>query len=127
MDAQSPAEVDAVFVKALNAGDLETMVGLYEPAAALTPSPGKTVVGTAAIREALAGFLAMKPTMRLTCRVLGQSGDLALVTGRWELEGTGPDGKAVALKGQSVEVVRRQADGRWRFVVDNPWGTEGNG
>ena len=127
MDARNPAEVDAVFVKALNAGDLETMVGLYEPAAALTPSPGKTVVGRAAIREALAGFLAMKPTMRLTCKVLGQSDDLALVTGRWELEGTGPDGRAVALKGQSVEVVRRQADGRWLFVVDNPWGTEGNG
>ena len=127
MDARRPEEVDAIFVKAFNAGDLDAVVALYEPGAALTPAPGKTVVGAAAIREALAGFLAMKPTMRLTARVLGESNDLALVSGRWELEGSGPDGKAVVLRGQSVEVVRRQSDGRWLFVIDNPWGIEGNG
>ena len=38
--------------------------------------------------------------------------------------GTGPDGKAVSMAGQSTEVVRRQPDGTWRYVVDNPYAVE---
>ena len=37
--------------------------------------------------------------------------------------GTGPDGQRVSLTGQSADVLRLQSDGSWRFVIDNPWGT----
>jgi ketosteroid isomerase-like protein len=26
------------------------------------------------------------------------------------------------MEGTSTEVIRKQADGRWLFVIDNPWG-----
>jgi ketosteroid isomerase-like protein len=29
----------------------------------------------------------------------------------------------VTLTGHNADVLRRQADGSWRFVIDNPWGT----
>jgi ketosteroid isomerase-like protein len=35
---------------------------------------------------------------------------------------TGQDGKPASMNGQSVEVVRRQPDGRWLFAVDFPFG-----
>jgi ketosteroid isomerase-like protein len=38
--------------------------------------------------------------------------------------GTGPDGARVTLTGHNGDVLRRQADGSWRFVIDNPWGTD---
>jgi uncharacterized protein (TIGR02246 family) len=123
--AASPEELDRRFADALNAGDLDALVTLYEPGATLTPSPGTTVSGHAAIREALAGFLAGKPRMTLTPRVLAQSGDLALVTARWQLAMTGPEGKPADLSGQSVEVMRRQPDGQWRFAIDEPFGLGG--
>jgi uncharacterized protein (TIGR02246 family) len=125
MNARTPDEIDTLFAKALNAGDLEGLVALYEPQATLMPSPGKVVSGTSAIREALTGFLAARPSMTLTARTLAQAGDVALVSAAWQLAMTGQDGKPVTMNGQSAEVVRRQADGRWLFAIDFPFGVAG--
>jgi uncharacterized protein (TIGR02246 family) len=122
MPARNPAEIDTLFVNALNAGDLDALIALYEPQAALMPSPGKLVNGTAAIREALAGFLAAKPSMSLSARTLAQAGDTALVSATWQLALTGSDGKPATMSGTSVEVLRRQPDGRWLFAIDFPFG-----
>jgi len=122
MPARNPAEIDTLFVNALNAGDLDALIALYEPQAALMPSPGKLVNGTAAIRDALAGFLAAKPSMSLSAHTLAQAGDTALVSATWQLSLTGSDGKPATMSGTSVEVLRRQPDGRWLFAIDFPFG-----
>jgi uncharacterized protein (TIGR02246 family) len=124
MPARKPEELDALFGQALNAGDLDGLVALYEPQASLMPSPGKVVVGASAIRDALAAFIAAKPRITLTPRLVSQTGDLALVTAKWELAMNGDDGKPAKMNGQSVEVVRRQADGNWLFAIDMPFGVE---
>lgn len=121
MAARTPEDVDRLFVDALNAGKLDELVALYEPQATLMPSPGKLVTGSAAIREALAQFVAGKPRMTLTPRLIAQTGDLAMIGSQWDLAMTGPDGKPVQMKGESVEVVRRQSDGRWLFAIDLPF------
>jgi ketosteroid isomerase-like protein len=41
MAARRPEEVDQLFVQAFSAGDLETLVALYEPDAALVPQSGQ--------------------------------------------------------------------------------------
>lgn len=35
-----------------------------------------------------------------------------------------PDGNPVNMAAKSADVLRHQADGTWRFVIDNPWGTD---
>jgi len=122
MAARTPEDVDRLFAAALNAGDIDALVALYEPEASLSPAPGKQVSGHAAIRDALAHFVAAKPRMDLSVRVIAQSGDLALCTARWKLAMTDAEGKPQEVAGQSVEVVRRQADGRWLFAIDEPFG-----
>ena len=124
MPARKPEELDVLFVQAFNAGDIEAMMKLYEPAASLTPQPGQIVSGTKALREALSGFVAMKPRMTLEARTLAEAGGIALTTSKWVLEGTGPDGKPMKAEGQSAEVARRQPDGTWLFVIDNPHGLQ---
>ena len=124
MSARTPEELDALFSRALNAGDIEALMKLYEPQAVLRPAPGQAIQGAAAIREALSGFLALKPTITIEVKTLGQCGDLALTTGKWRLQGTGPDGKPVDMTGQSIEVARRQSDGSWLVAIDTPWGQE---
>ena len=72
-----------------------------------------------------AGFLALKP--HFTMKVDGvQSGDgtLALTRSTWSMTGTDPEGRPVTMGGRSAEVVRRQSDGTWKFVIDNPHGSE---
>jgi len=82
------------------------------------------VSGTKAVREALAGFLAMKPRIKLDAKTLAETGGIAFTTSKWVLEGTGPDGKPMKMEGQSAEVARRQPDGTWLFVIDNPHGLQ---
>src|SRR5262245_28476791 len=93
MTARAPEDLGDRFAAALNAGDVDAVVNLYESQSVLRAMPGQAVEGTAAIRQAIVGFLAMKPTMRLTSKSLGQAGHIALITSRWELSGTGADGK----------------------------------
>jgi ketosteroid isomerase-like protein len=56
-------------------------------------------------------------------RVLKAS-DLALVTSEWSFSGAGSDGNHVNITSKPADVLRQQPDGSWRFVIDNPWGTD---
>jgi ketosteroid isomerase-like protein len=51
------------------------------------------------------------------------AGDIALLIVDWSMRGTARDGSAVDMGGTATDVVRRGADGRWRYVIDNPHGT----
>jgi uncharacterized protein (TIGR02246 family) len=124
MPARSPEELDVLFAAAINPGDIEAVMKLYEPGACLMPEPGEVVSGTKAIREALGGFLAMKPRITLDVKKLAETGGIALTTAKWVLEGTGPDGTPVKMEGQSAEVARQQPDGTWLFAIDNPHGLQ---
>jgi ketosteroid isomerase-like protein len=49
-----------------------------------------------------------------------QSDGLALTQARWNLTGTDADGERVELAGEGTIVSRRQPDGSWLIVLDNP-------
>ena len=120
MSAHSPEELDQLFEEALNSGDLDALVALYEPQAVFVSEPGQTVTGTAAIREVLSGFVSMKPKIAMEVQTVGQLDNTALTSAKWEMAGTGPDGQPIEMRGHSTEVSRRQADGTWLFAIDDP-------
>ncbi len=106
---------------AFNAGDLDGLVGLYETEAVLILGPGQIAAGSDAIREVMAGLMGTGGRLELKCRrnSLHQVGDIALRTLEWKLEGNDPDANPLALGGVATVVLRRQADGCWRLVIDN--------
>ena len=110
------------FFDAFNSGNLEAVVTLYEPNARFVAQPGQIAEGHAAIRKALNEFLAMKPTLTPEKKALVAAGDIALCVVKWSLKGTGPDGTPVRMEGTTSDVLRKQADGNWLWVIDNPWG-----
>jgi uncharacterized protein (TIGR02246 family) len=123
MRATQPADLDRLFEQLLNAADLEGLVALYEPNASLTLMRVHEVTGTSAIREALRGLLASRPRITIaSVRVVAQTMDLALVSAEWRVTASGPDGKPSNTSGSSIEIARRQADGRWLFAIDKPFG-----
>lgn len=122
MTARTPADVDRLFAEALSAGDLPGALAMYEPDACFEESPGIVARGHAEIEAALARLLALKP--KLDCYEIDvvENGDLALLRARWTFTGTGTDGEQFELRGRSIEIVKRQADGSWLFTIDLPSG-----
>lgn len=125
MSMQDPAGVHRLFIEYFTAGNIDALVALYEPDAVLLPQPGSAARGVTAIREALAGFMAMKGEFRMAPARVIQADGIAVLFADWTLSATGPDGSPVHLSGQTTDVVRRQADGQWRFVIDSPFGAAG--
>jgi uncharacterized protein (TIGR02246 family) len=122
MRAESPEHVIERFTAALNGGDVDDAIALYEPDATFAPQPGEEVKGREAIRAALDLFMALKPRMAGTITRVMIAGDVALVMNRWQLEGTQADGAPIDMRGHSADVIRRTPDGDWRILIDDPWG-----
>ena len=120
----TPEQVLESIVHGINTGNLDSLLTLYEPGAAFATRPGDLSHGLPGIRHALNGFVEMKGELDLEVTRVLEAGDLALVTTVWSFLGTDPDGQPAKLAARSADVLRRQPDGSWRFVIDNPWGTE---
>lgn len=109
--AMHPEDLTRLFVERANAGDAAGLAALYEEDAVMAYPPGQVTVGRAAIQALWEGLLAQQrphfepepplPTLR--------SGDLALTS-------TPPSDGA----GARAQVVRRQPDGSWLRVLDQP-------
>jgi ketosteroid isomerase-like protein len=124
MSTATPEQVLESIVTGINSGDLDSLMPLYENEAAFATEPGGLAHGGSGVREALTGFISMNGKLDLKVTRVLEVDDLALVMGVWAFDGTGPDGEPVRLEARNADVLRRQADGTWRFVIDNPWGTD---
>src|SRR5262245_9827122 len=108
--------------EAFQDGDIPAILRTYEPGAAVLGAPGQPLAGEAALRAMFAAFIAVKPEFTYAGHDVVIADDLALHLSPWQMDGMAPDGTAVRHKGLSVAVLRRQPDGRWLMVIDQPYG-----
>ena len=121
MPAYNPAEIHTLFRHAFNLGDVEALIALYEPNAVLVVD-GKAVTGRESIRKALESVLVRRGRMTLETRSVVESlQGLAVLHGSWVIEPPAGIGVEIATRGLSTEVVRKQPDGTWLFVIDSPY------
>jgi ketosteroid isomerase-like protein len=100
----------------VNNQDLDGLMALYAPDAAMVLPDGSTVTGTEAIREQWAGLVSMNGHMTLHSRYAIEAGDLAILSNEW----TYTAGE-LAMGATTAEVARRQPDGSWLYVIDHPF------
>ena len=124
MDHAIAEQIYADFAKYLNDGDMEGLLGLYEPDAVFVRGPGDHVSGHDGLRPELQGFLDTKGQISFKVRHAVQNGDIALFSNEYTLKGTDAEGKPFTMTGKTSEVLRRQPDGRWLFMIDHPSGAE---
>ncbi len=105
--ARDPQDLERLLVSRERAGDFEGMAALYEPQAVLDSGDGRLKLGKEAIRAFYAELVAMGRKFEF--------GDQrpAIISGELALTSTClPDSSVTA------EIVRRQSDGTWLWVID---------
>ena len=113
-------EADQVNVEAtkyLNAGDAEGLLSMYEDGALLLLEPTSTVEECQDLRSGVQTYLDMEGTITIEASSELVVGDLALIHSRWRFEVPGEEPQVAV----SAEVARRQPDGTWKYVIDNPY------
>ena len=108
--AQTPEDLTRLFVERANAGDAEGVSLLYEKDAVMAYPPGRVTVGRDALRKLFEEFLAKAPAFTPEPPLP------TLVSDELALTSTPPHDGA----GARAQVVRRQADGTWLRVLDQP-------
>ncbi|WP_026413218.1 YybH family protein [Actinomadura oligospora] len=107
--AQRPEDLSRFVLERLNAGDVDGLVALYEPDGLLALPGGQTASGSEEIRKAYEHLVAGKPTFTPGTQLpTVRNGDLALTSTR------------LAGGDVTVEIARRQPDGTWLWVLDQP-------
>ena len=81
------------------------------------PATRQEAKGRDAIREALAPLVEGKARIDLKVERTVRSGEeLAATYGVWTMKAGDQE-----ISGKTIEVVRRQPDGTWLFVIDDPF------
>lgn len=105
-----------------NSRDIDSVMKAYEASAVVLFEPGTPVSGLASIKAAFQGSLMVNPHFVFGKHEVTIAGDIALHLTPWTMTGKTPDGQSISQSGLSVAVLRRQADGTWLMVIDNPHG-----
>lgn len=109
--AHEPEDIARLFMAFVQAGDFAGLATLYEDDAVLALPAGRTTVGNqeiaAVFADLLGGEQGFDASSSEVLPVL-RCGDLALTSTRL------PGGRT------TFEVARRQPDGSWRWVIDQP-------
>ncbi|GEC10484.1 hypothetical protein SSP24_81390 [Streptomyces spinoverrucosus] len=115
----------AFYVRTFNEGDADAINRLYTEEAVSVWEPGKPLSG--AERKAnLAEFLTLRPKLTAKIRESHVTTDTALLSVDWTMEIDGEDGKRESFGGLATDVLRRGADGNWRYAIDDPYGDPRN-
>lgn len=118
-----PAAFPRAFDAALNTGDLERIVALYDEQAVLHVQSGEIHSGTAAVRAELQQLIAAKASIANTLRHVFRRGDTALIIVDYVLNLTAPDESRMIVNGTATNVIQEAPGKGWRMIISNPQGT----
>ncbi|WP_160113993.1 MULTISPECIES: YybH family protein [Aquimarina] len=102
--------------------DIEGVMSSYESEALIVFEPEQPVSDPSVIRQMFQGAFTLNPKFEYDGHEVFINGDTAIHFSPWEMKGRTPDGKEVVQTGLSVAVLRKQPNGDWLMVFDNPHG-----
>ncbi len=111
----APRDMNRTFAQARNAGDVQGLLSLFEPEAVIQEEE-RRCAGTDELRAHLEWLVALGGEMISENNFAVEAGELALLRADYAIY---QDGK-ITIAGSSAEVVRRQPDGSWLYVIDFP-------
>lgn len=118
-----PEDVIPSLVERFNSGKLDAMMELYAPEAVFVATDGRTITDRNEFAALFQRDMNLGVPLKATVRHVFVGGDTAQVVLDWAIDGTDADGKPVHVHGTASDIMKRGADGVWRYIIDNNQGT----
>jgi ketosteroid isomerase-like protein len=115
-------DAHATLAAAFNTGDVATIMSMYDVTGIIVPEPGKPVSGQEKFEESIKAILSIKGKMEIKTVYCLQSGNIAVGRSEWNIT----DGNEVKISAKGIELMKQQADGTWKIVIDHAFGAEAN-
>jgi ketosteroid isomerase-like protein len=120
LSAQHPEELHILFGAYVNAHDVDALMALYEPASTAVDLQGHLLQDPDTLRASLSALLSVIEYLDGTTRKVLMAGNVALLSSSWSAVLRAQELERKHVTGTSAEVARRQPDGTWLFVIDDP-------
>lgn len=114
----APESMNETFARAFNARVLDDLLLLYEPEAVLVDGTGARGTGREEIRPLLFRLLQAPGVLVSRNNFCIVHGDTALLRADFMLR----DGEVLIASGSTAELIRRQPDASWLYVIDHAAG-----
>lgn len=118
----NPAAFAETFQANFNTRNLDILVNGYAEDAVLDLGGEQSARGHKEIRTVLENFLAAGLPIVVKPHRATVTGDHAIVVFDWSITGAAPDGSPVAMGGTAIDLLRKDANGTWRQLIDLPFG-----
>lgn len=121
MAPATPEELSSALQAAINAGDAQAALELWDERAVIIGADGAVIEGPGALAGALRALVENGARLEIQLFGLIAVGDVALASGTLTIHGESPQGERSLQHGSSVVVYHRGPAG-WRIAIDAPWG-----
>lgn len=111
-------DVHAALAAAFNTRDMSNILRVYDFNGVIVPEPGKPVSGRENFEEAVRGILSIEGTMEIRTVYCLQAGDVAVGRSEWNIT----NDNEVKISAKGIEVMKQQADGTWKIIIDHAFG-----
>jgi ketosteroid isomerase-like protein len=107
--------------EAFHQKNMDSILASYEIGGAIMFEPGTAISDPNMIKQMFEGAFQINPNFTYTNgHEVYIANDIAMHIAPWVMKGTAPDGTNIEKSGLSVAVLRKQENGDWLMVLDNP-------
>jgi ketosteroid isomerase-like protein len=117
-----PEDCDLLLFKAYEKADWKAVGNLYEPGAVFVLRSYNTVKGREDIQKMHASNAGLRFTNLGITTIYNRDSTIATTQCRYAYTYSDSTGKVISDTSLSLEVLRKQNDNTWRFVIDDPDG-----
>lgn len=122
--ASTPEGIVPALLAHLNSLDVEAMLDFYDPEGMIIDATGTPHVGRKAIGAELEKYFSLGLKMSIIQRHMFVADNIAALTLDWSYIGTARDGTMINMVATATDIARRGNDGLWRYLIDNPFGSQ---
>lgn len=121
-DEQNALSAVETMTQSFQDKDIDRVMAAYETPATVLFEPDTPISDAAVLEQMFRQMAMVNPVFVYSGHEVIVNNDIALHIAPWDMTGTTPDGQELKQSGLSIAVLRKQDDGSWKMMIDNPHG-----